>query len=349
MDRRLGPAFFLGSVLLLGACKKSQDPAPASPSPARAEVKAEPIPAFTLSYLQDAKPSGCTWTRRDASGASKAFFTVDAACERLRLAWSPDGRQGAVVDRGGGGAQPRAWLVDFESGQGTPLPLPEGGHTDTLGFESSGRAIALVSQVEELVRRTEGAHEYFLFEGQRIPITEPEGGPGLAHAYRREGDAWKRLETVATVYESDSAAGTDALATAGSLVSSTSAVDPDAPAATELPEGSEDAARLDAVVTDKGHSQIGAWVSVETHGGPLYVWQAAGELPVFMSPLRWEVKDRLVEPEELAMPAAPGMALRMRGPLLLVASDKAARIYDTRAKRRVAALDGVHDARFWPR
>ncbi|MCP3143867.1 hypothetical protein [Pyxidicoccus xibeiensis] len=350
MDRRLGPAFFLGSVLLLGACKKSQDPAPAAPSPAApAEVKAEPVPGYTLSYLQEAKPSGCTWTRQDASGARKGLFTVDAACERLRLAWSPNGRQGTVVDRGSAGTKPRAWQVDFESGQGTALPLPEAGHTDALGFDPTGHVVALVSQVEELVRRTEGADEYFLFEGQRIPITQPEGGPGLAHAFRREGDGWKRIETVATVYESDAAAGTDALATAATLVSSTAGVDLDAPAAAELPEGSQEAARLDAVVPDKGHSQIGGWVSVETHGGPLYAWKAAGELPVLMPPLRWEVKDRLVEPEELALTSSQGMVLRVRGPLLLVAADQAARIYDTRTKRRIATLDGVHDARFWPR
>jgi hypothetical protein len=349
MDRRLGPAFFLGTALLLGACKKSQDPAPAAPAPAPAAAKAESVPTFTLSYLQDAQPSGCTWTRHDTAGAKKGLFTVDAACGRLRLAWSPDGRQGALVDRGGGAVKPRAWLVDFQAGQGTPLPLPEVGLTDAVGFDAAGRPIALVSQVEELVRRAEGGEEYFLFEGQRIPITEPEGGPGLAHAFRREGDGWKRIETVATVHGSDSAAGTGALATAGTLVSSTSGTDPDAPAATELPEGSEDAARLDAVVTDKGHSTYGVWVSMETDGGPLYAWRAAGELPVLMPPLRWESQDRLVEPESLSLKPEVAVAVRTRGPLLLVSSDTSARIYDTKAKKRVFSLDGVHDARFWPR
>ncbi|MBZ4421335.1 hypothetical protein [Myxococcus sp. RHSTA-1-4] len=351
MDRRLGPAFFLGSVLLLGACKKSQDSAPVAPSPAPspAEAKAAPVPAFTLSYLQDAQPSGCTWTRHDTAGARKALFTVDAACDRLRLAWSPDGRQGVVVDRGGGAVKPRAWRVDLQAGQGTPLPLPEVGHTDTLGFDAAGHPVALVSQVEDLVRKKEGGAESFVFEGQRIPITEPEGGPGLAHAFRREGDAWKRVETVATVYESDAAAGTGALATAGTLVSSTSGVDPDAPAATELPEGSEEAARLDAVVTDKGHSRFGVWVSMETHGGPLYAWQAAGELPVLMPPLRWEDQDRLVEPEALDLPPTTEVVVRTRGPLLLVASNTSARVYDAKARKRVFTLDGVYDARFWPK
>lgn len=349
MDRRLGPAFFLGSALLLGACKKSQDPAPVAPSPAPAQAKAASVPAFTLSYLQDTPASGCAWTRHDTAGARKALFTVDAPCARLRLAWSPGGQQGLVVDRGGGTVKPRAWQVDLQAGQGTPLALPELGHTDTLGFDAAGRPIALVSQVEDLIRRTEGGAESFLFEGQRIPIPDPEGGPGLAHAFRREGDAWKRVETVATVYGSDAAAGTGALATAATLVSSTSGADPDAPAATELPEGSEEAARLDAVVTDKGASRFGVWVSMDTDGGPLYAWRATGELPVLMPPLRWEAQDRLVEPESLSLPPAAAVVVRTRGPLLLVASDTSARVYDARAKKRVFTLDGVHDARFWPR
>ncbi len=350
MDRRLGPAFFLGSALLLGGCKKSQDPAPAPPSPAPAEAKAlAPVPAFTLSYLQAAKPSGCTWTREDTAGAKKPLFTVDAACERLRLAWSPDGRQGAVVDQGGGAVKPRAWLVDLQAAQGAVLALPELGHTDAVGFDAAGHAIALVSQVEDLVRRTEGSEEHFLFEGQRIPITQPEGGPGLAHAFRREGDAWKRLETVATIYESDTAAGIRALTTTGLLVSSTSGMDPDAPSANALPEGSEDAARLDAVVQDKGHTKFGEWVSLETDGGPLYAWRATGELSTLMLPLRWEVQDRLAEPESLSLAAASAVELRVRGPLVLVAGDKAVRVYDAKTKQRVFALDGVHATRFWPK
>ena len=354
MDRRLGPAFFLGSVLLFGACKKSQDPAPApapeAPAAAPAEAKAvAPVPTFTLSYLRDAQPSGCTWTREDTAGAKKPLFTVDAACEQLRLAWSPTGLQGVMVDRGSGAVKPRAWLVDLQAGQGAVLALPETGHTDAVGFDAAGHAVALVSQVEDLVRKKEGSEEYFLFEGQRIPIAEPEGGPGLAHAFRREGDAWKRIETVATVYESDAAAGTRALTTAGLLVSSTSGMDPDAPLANELPEGSEDAARLDAVVKDRGHAKYGAWVSLETEGGPLYAWRATGELSTLMPPLRWEVQDRLVEPESLSVAPSSAVELRVRGPLLLVSADKAVRVYDAKTKARIFALDGVHATRFWPK
>lgn len=347
MLRRLGPAFFVGTLLLGGACKKSQDPAPATPAP---PPSAEPAPSFALSLLQDASPSGCTWTRQDATGIRKALATVEAPCERLGLAWSPDGKQGALVDRGGGTVPPRAWKVDFASPQAlVSLALPDEGHTDSLGFDAQGRIVALVSQLEGLTRKEERGEEVFVVDGRRLPVPETEGSPGLAHAYRREGEVWKRIESVATVYEREDAAGTTALATASQLVSSTFGADPDAPAATELSEGSEDAARLDAVVKDKGHTEYGAWVSLETHGGPLYAWRAARELPVLMPPLRWEANDRLSEPEALSLEPTSVVELRVRGALLLVASDHSARIYDARSKKRIAQLDGVHGARFWPK
>jgi|SRR5215217_4032543 len=349
MLRRLGPAFFVGTLLLGGACKKSQDPAPATPAP---PPSAEPAPAFALSLLQDASPSGCTWIRQDPTGIRKALATVDAPCERLGLAWSPDGKQGALVDRGHGSLPPRAWKVDFDAPQGlAPLALPDEGRTDSLGFDAQGRVVALVSQLEGLTRKEERGEEVFVVDGQRLPVPEEtEGSPaGLAHAYRREGETWKRIESVATVYEREDAPGTTALATASQLVSSTFGADPDAPAATELAEDSEDAARLDAVVKDKGHTEYGAWVALETHGGPLYAWRAARELPVLMPPLRWEANDRLSEPEALSLEPTSAVELRVRGALLLVASDHSARIYDARSKKRLAQLDGVHGARFWPK
>jgi len=346
MLRRFGPALLLGSVLSVGACKKSEDPAPPTPAPT---PTVEPAPPFALSLLRDASPSGCTWMRQDTSGIRKALATVDAPCARLGLAWSPDGKHGALVDRGGGEHKPRAWRVDFEAARGDPLTLPEAGHTDALGFDAQGQVYALVSQLEGLTRKTERGEEFFVSDGRKLPVPDTEGSPGLAHAYRREGEAWRRIETVATVYETDDAVGTGALATAGRLVSSTSGADPDAPAATEFSEGSEDAARLDAMVKDKGHAEYGAWVSLETHGGPLYAWRAARELPVLMPPLRWEVGDRLEEPESLELAPTSVLELRARGPLLLVVSDRAARIYDARARKRLAALEDVHDTRFWPK
>ncbi|ATB51213.1 hypothetical protein [Corallococcus macrosporus] len=345
MRHRLGPAVLLGSALLLGsACKKSEAPAPEAP----ATSPTEPAPAYSLSFLEAAAPSGCTWIRHESAGTRQPLATVDAACERLKLAWGPRGKQGLMVDRGSGELPPRAWQVDFDAGRSTRLLLPELGHTDTLGFDEEGHVVALVSQLEDLPRKMESGREYFVFDGKRFLLPDADGSPGLAHAYRHEAGQWKHLETVATLYEIDGALGTEALTTAGRLTSSTFSRDPDRLATSELEEGNEDAARLDAVVKDRGHTAYGMWVSMETQQGPLYAWRAAGELPTLMLPLRWEVNDRLVEPERLALAPTSAVALRMRGHLLLVAAEQAARVYDAKTKKRVAALENVQSARFWP-
>jgi len=347
MTHRLGPAILLGSALLLGsACKKSQDPAPEEVPDAT--PPAEPAPGYALSFLEAASPSGCTWTRHESSGTRKPLATVDAVCERLKLAWGPRSRQGLVMDRSNGELPPRAWHVDFESGQTTRLLLPETGHTDTLGFDEAGHIVALVSQLEDLPRKMDSGREYFLHEGKRYLIPDADGSPGLAHAFRYEAGQWRHLETVASLYEMDGAAGTAALATASRLTSSTASPDPDRLAESELEEGNEDAARLDAVVKDRGHTAYGMWVSMETHQGPLYAWEAFGELPTLMLPLRWEVNDKLVEPEQLALAPTSAVTLRMRGRLLLVSAERSARIYDAKTKKRIAALEDVHGTRFWP-
>ncbi|WP_426755785.1 hypothetical protein [Myxococcus sp. Y35] len=349
MRHRLGPALVLGSALLLGsACQKSQAPAPEAPAP-KPSAPTAPGPSYTLSFLEAASPSGCTWTRHESTGTRKPLATVDAACERLKLAWGPRGRQGLMMDRGNGELPPRAWQVDFESGQTTRLLLPELGHTDTVGFDEEGHVVALVSQLENLQRKMDSGREYLLHEGKRYLIPDAEGSPGLAHAYRHDAGQWKHLETVVSLFETDGAAGTQALATASRLTSSTVTPDADRLAESELVEGNEDAARLDAVVKDRGHTAYGMWVSMETQQGLLYAWEAAGELPTLMLPLRWEVNDKLVEPEQLALAPTSAVALRMRGHLLLVSAERSARVYDAKTKKRLAALEGVHGARFWPR
>lgn len=337
----------VSAVLLASACQKPPEASPAAPSaaPAVARVKVAP---FSLSVLQDAAPSGCTWSRLESDGRRRALVTVDAACDGLQLAWSADGLHAAVRDPGGSARGPgRVWTVDLTAGQASAQPLPEEGLTGAVGFDSAGRLVALAAHTGELVRRDDGAKEYFLFEGRRIPIPETEeGGAGLVHAYRLEAGAWKRIETVATRGDADAVF---ALTTTGMLVSSTVAGDPDALSVQALDEGSQEAARLDAVVPHRGHDVFGGWARVESQGGPLYAWQTAGEQTALMMPARWEVEDgHLAEPEELALPARSPVYVTARGDLLLLAGTTQARVYDLGSRHLAASFDGFRDARFWP-
>ncbi|MBZ4377158.1 hypothetical protein NR800_29265 [Corallococcus interemptor] len=326
------------ALLLLSACQK---PAESSLTvPAAAPVKVAP---FSLSVLRDEASSGCTWLRLESDGSRRALVTVDAACDGLQLAWSPDGRHAAVRDPAGSARGPgRVWTVDLSSGQGSAQLLPEEGLTGAVGFDSVGRLVALTAHTGELVRRD----DVFLFEGRRIPIPELDEGAGLAHAYRLEAGAWKRIETVATRGDADAVF---ALATTEMLVSSTVAGDVDALAAQGLDEGSQDAARLDAVVPERGHDVFGGWARVESRGGPLFAWQTAGEQTALMMPVRWEVEDgHLGEPEGLALPAHSPVRALARGDLLLLAGETQARVYDLGSRRLAASFDGFRSVRFWP-
>ncbi|RKI39554.1 hypothetical protein D7Y27_21810 [Corallococcus sp. AB004] len=332
----------VSALLLVSACQKPPEASPAVPAavPMAAPVKVAP---FSLSVLQDAAPSGCTWLRLESDGRRRALVTVDAACDGLQLAWSPDGKHAAVRDPAGSARGPgRVWTVDLTSGQGSAQLLPEEGLTGAVGFDSVGRLVALTAHTGELVRRD----DVFLFEGRRIPIPELDEGAGLAHAYRLDAGAWKRIETVATRGDADAVF---ALATTEMLVSSTVAGDLDALMAQGLDEGSQDAVRLDAVVSDRGHDVFGGWARVESRGGPLFAWQTAGEQTALMMPVRWEAEDgHLGEPEGLALPARSPMRAMARGDLLMLAGETQARVYDLGSRRLAASFDGIRSARFWP-
>ncbi|MCY1046824.1 hypothetical protein OV208_36305 [Corallococcus sp. bb12-1] len=336
----------VSAVLLVSACQKPPEPSATEPMPPVAVTPVKVAP-FSLSVLQDAAPSGCTWLRLESDGRRRDLVTVDAACEGLQLAWSADGQHAAVRDPGGSARGPgRVWTVDLTSGLASAQLLPEDGLTGAVGFDSVGRLVALVAHTGDLVRREEGSKEFFLFEGRRIPVPETEEGAGLAHAFRLENGAWKRIETVAT---RDDADAVFALTTAEMLVSSTVSGDPDALAVQPLDEGSQEAARLDAVVAHRGHDVFGGWARVETRSGPLYSWQTAGELTTLMMPVRWEVDDgRLAEPQGLALPARSPVHAMARGDLLLLSGATQARVYDLGSKRLAASFDGFRDARFWP-
>lgn len=333
----------VSALLLVSACQKPPEASSAAAPSAAPEAVRVKVAPFSLSALQDAGPSGCTWLRLESDGRRRALVTVDAACDGLQLAWSPDGKHAAVRDPAGSARGPgRVWVVDLTSAQGAAQLLPEEGLTGAVGFDAAGRLVALTAHTGELVRRDDA----FLFEGRRIPIPELDEGAGLAHAYRLEAGAWKRIETVATRGDADAVF---ALTTTEMLVSSTVAGDPDALVAQGLEEDSHDTARLDAVVPHRGHDVFGGWARVESRGGPLFAWQTAGEQTALMMPVRWELEDgHLGEPEGLALPAHSPVRALARGDLLLLAGETQARVYDVGTRRLAASFDGLRAARFWP-
>lgn len=359
MLRPFALSSLVAASLLVSACKsKSPEAAPApapAPAPTPTARPAEP-PAVADDTLSLAQPEGgkCKWVRLDAaSGARRDVLTFEGGCEHAQFAWSPDGRQGAVLQPFGDARPPRAWMVDFLSGQGTALPLPDVGRATELGFDAEGRPVALVAHPAERVE--EKGQAFFLFEGKKYPVALQEGDFGLAHAYRREGTAWKRVETQVSSFGTDDASGTAVLGLAKKL-GPTTKLDPAAGPRSERVSPEEQEA-LDAIVPpgdlvgahgeDIEPTQV--WVRVSLPGGPLYLKEEPGEVVSQSVPLRWRVGGKLVEPEKLALPADASIELATRGPMLLVTSDKAVRLYDAKQHKLLLSLDGAYLPRFWPR
>lgn len=364
MLRQLGLTSLIAATLLLSACKsKSQEPAlaPTAPAPTTAEAPArpaEPAPVAddTLSLAQE-DGDKCKWVRADASSNNrKDVFTFDGGCELVQLAWSHDGRKGAILQSFEDERPPRAWTVDLLKSQGMALPLPEVGRTQELGFDPEDHLVALVAHydlpgMKPPERVEENGQTSFVFEGKKYPVELQAGELGLAHAYRREGAAWKRVETQVTSY-TDDGSKTQVLELAKKL-GPTSMLDskPGPQSESVSPEEKEALDASAPLVGPRGEDieDPNVWVRIALPGGPLYYKEEQGESVSQLVPLRWNVGGKLIEPEKLALPADASISLAARGHVLLVSSDKALRVYDAKQKKLLLALEGVSLPRFWPR
>jgi hypothetical protein len=248
--------------------------------------------------------------------------------------------------------------VELGTGQGTALPLPDVGLTTVLGFDAQGRPVALVEHydmpnVKAPERVEEKGQAAFVFEGQKYPIGEQGGVAGLAHAYRREGNAWKRVETKVSSYMGEAAEETGALELAKALGPNTALAARQEGPRSESVSG-EEAAALEKSAPEKKSGSGGeeerelAWARFPTPAGPVYHREEHVERAALRyAPLRWEVGGTLVEPEKLKLPE-DSLWLESRGTLLLVTSGEAVRLYDVKQKKQLLSLDGVYQPRFWP-
>jgi hypothetical protein len=365
MSRQFGLLSLIVATLLTGACKsKSQDaaPAPASPTTEAAGRPAQlsPIGDDTLSFAR-AQEGKCTWVRLDASRDTRRnVFTFEGGCELAQFAWSHDGLRGAVLQSFEEERPPRAWMVDLLTGQDSELPLPEVGRTIELGFDAEGRPVALVAHYDSPgmkppERDEEDGQTAFVFEDKRYPFEVQEGEPGLAHAYRREGTEWKRVETQVTSYGAEFASETQVLALAKELGPNTR-LDPKEVLRSESVSPEEQEA-LDASapmmaerIGPRGEDlETSTWVRASLPGGPLYYQEEQVESLVRSLPLRWRVGGKLVEPEKLALPQETPISLSARGNMLLINSGRAVRLYDVKQKKHLLSLDAAYQPYFWPR
>lgn len=354
---RWSPALLAG--LLLASCKsnKEQQPAPQAATPPAVAAKPAPAPAPTVAPVTDAtlsylEPSDgkCRWVQHTPPGEPKTVFTVPTGCDEVRLAWSLDGKEGlAYVSGTGEGTAPRVWRVDLATGKETTLSSPTLGRVGRLGFDAEGRPVALMEDPREVTG--EGEKREIVFEGKSYPAAM-DGIPGLAHAFRLEGGAWKRFETKDTSYDWDYAAGVgvlDAYDAMGPTPEKLSA------AATEaLKPVLEDAPEFAALsAVQKPSDETGSWKQLALPGSALYVWEASdSELPYLSAPVRVMGEKGPAEPEGLSVSGSLSLAARGDQVLLVSATAEGkpvARLWNARTKNLVTTLADKPTISFWPK
>ncbi|WP_257445964.1 hypothetical protein [Archangium lipolyticum] len=352
--------------LLLAGCKSSKDKEAAPPAQATAPAPAPaPTPASvsdtTLSYLEPSADQKCHWVQHTPPGEPKVVFTVPSSCDSVQVAWKGDGKEALVSVPADKGAQ--AWRVDLATAKGTSLTLPTLGLFGTLGFDAEGRTVALMEDIYhpdeenpapshlkvETVGEGDDAKKELVFEGQRYEHAL-DGMPGLAHAFRQEGGAWKRFETKSSSFEWDYAAGYRILDAYDALSPTTGKLE--SLSRDKVFPVPEESAVLTALKALPPPSESGSWYQLETAGGPLYLWQDESmELAFLSGPVRIQGEKGLVEPEGLSLSGA--LTAYVRGDwVLLSASDGAdkpvAKLWNARTKKLVTSLSGKSAVTFWP-
>jgi hypothetical protein len=314
----------------------------------------DPASRAALSYLKTVSPERCEWIRQPLpAGAPTTLLAFDAPCGRARLSWSPKGKEGLVFSSPQSeGAPPRIWRVDFTTKTGKPLELkglPDKSSLGRVGFDAQGNLVALVAVESSRVEKGKGKERFITFEGQRYPVTQTEGKPGLALAYRMEGADWKRFETKVSAFGED-APGLGVLEASKAIPQQTPTLFGELPGQ----KASESAARmLDAAIP--GLEESGRWMSLSTPGGTLHYRGALDyEEDTFYpsTPVRWEQDAKLVELEGLPVKNGTSLDLRTRDELLLIfvvgEQPRSAHVFDTRTKKNLLSVKGIDSPTLWP-
>ncbi|WP_434384697.1 hypothetical protein [Melittangium boletus] len=311
-----------------------------------------PFTGPAVAYLKASGEATCAWMRQPLpTGPATPVFTFDAACAQSVFAWSPDGKQGVVLDWPLGGGQQRLWAVDFATKSGKAVDLkglpagtgkPEGFMIFQVNFNAAGQWVALLMDSAHPPEDDTGPLG-ITFEGKRYPVAEAERWRRMCLAYLWDGTTWKRVEQ-------------KLLGSPLELSARRSLYDP-TPERTETvvgaPASKAQAQRLTAA--RKPTDRYGKWMALPTPGGPL-LYRARQEdkdgTPTASTPVRWEQDNTLVAPEGLTPPPDTDISVLLSDTYLILnvsGEPNTAAVFDTRTKKNLHTLQAPGDrALFWP-
>lgn len=379
MKSRLSLLAALGALLGAQEWAAAAPPA-ASPAPPSRPLAEVPASDSTLS-LFEAREGQCQWLRMDPSAQKTAVVaSFEGECKGVRLSWDKDlGRalvwfdpqwvrpyRGALFDdipaghpreEPTPGATPRLYEVTVASGQVRPLPFPSvQGDVEDIGY--NGERITALS-VRHLTDE-EKEKTSLTVEGKRFALgTGDKKAPALLFAYQLSGTGpWKNVaaEVASRVYDREiSASALGDIATLGTSAADMLSPHPgDGESLTEeqehpllplLPAPMAEKAR-------KGEPPArGRWFHGTTPAGSFDVWSISAHGLYTTGHLVLEVKGKPRVAKDLGFTASDFVAVRTRGPFILVASDRVGafpRLYDARTGQLVFRSDTARSTTLWP-
>ncbi len=349
-------------VMVLAGCRK---PAPA------VLAFAVPTAPSTLSLLEPVG-ANCEWRQVEpVKGTTVVLATFPGTCVGARLSFSPDASKAVVwfdpslVQRGGYSTQvsskpgfpdeevdekalARAFVVSTRKPQVEPVPLPAlpGLTLQELGVDAKGAVLALLEEPvsDEAVKRgavTSGAETFSLAE-----ITD--GLPVMVHAYRREGAAWKRVETKLSTTGWDYGLGVKALEAHQQL--GPRSIDLCASHAQGDAAGGDEAASLQQLSPRDAGADDGQWIFLGAGGARVFAWEISGEFAHTTGLIASGAPAPKVLPK-LGFTDGDLVALRTSGPHLLISASNVGthpRLYEFPAGTLVFSSDTARAATFWP-
>ncbi len=367
MPSRSAAALLCLAALAAAGCKKPQ-PEGAAPAPvtgaSAGSAALSPTPAEAELSLLEPAGKDCEWKKVALpSGAVTPIARFPGSCVGARVAWSPDLTRAAIwfdptfrATAYGAPGVPKSGHPEDPALDGPPrlytapraAPLPEPkprGALNEVGVSAEG---VVAFSVEELPDAKSG--DEIDVEGKKIILPEiSDGMPALAHAYRLEGQAWKRVETAPTTWGWDYAMGPRGLAAWKGLGPRTGDLldfhalgdEPDAAAKTAL-----------APFAPKPAAEGDGWSVLHVPQGDVFGWTTTGEFAYTTGLLvfRPTGKAPALLPE-LGFTRGDLIAVLRRGPYLLAAANGIGawpRVYDLRTGKLVYSSDTARAAVFMP-
>lgn len=307
--------------------------------------------ATSLSWLHQRQPT-CVWEQHDPvlGGEPRELAAIPGTCETMHTAWSPDASKGLVW--ADDGEQSQVYEVTFGDGKATPRPAAPAGDLRDVGYDGNGALLALTLEPIADEQRKKGFVEV---DGKKLEIPrEMDGIAVVAHAWRFDGAAWKRIEAKVSDDAWDLATGVRAL-TAHEQLGPRSWMVLDEPPEGEPLDAQKEGElvkKLDAACAPgRDAEESTEWVRLPSSGATrAFVLQEAMDFVVVQPRLCFLEGATATAAADLGIDENESISVQTRGNWALITTSAGdhPHLYDLAARKRVWASEMMEEVVFWP-